>query len=268
MSEAPKGRSGGSFTDLLPRLLSGLALASLGVLVVLQGGTLLVLVVALAVGIMVWELARLCGSGEPNMLAATAGVSCLFVLLLPQGFGVPFLMLPAFLGISRLATFKVIYAVFAVLILLAGYGLVHIREDFGAGWMAWLMMVVIVTDVAGYFAGRILGGPKFWPRLSPKKTWSGTVAGWCGAALVGFIAFRINGGGPEIIGLSVGLSMASQLGDVSESALKRRTGVKDSSGIIPGHGGLLDRFDGFLGATVVFLMLERSVGFPPLPAIG
>lgn len=256
---------GGSFSDLLPRLLSGLGLAFLGALVVIQGGILLILVVALTVGIMVWELARICGSGEPHLLAISAGVSCLFVLLLPQGFGVPFLMMPAFLGVSRLQGFKVVYAVFTVLILLAGFGLVHIRADFGPGWMAWLMLVVIATDVAGYFAGRVFGGPKFWPRLSPKKTWSGTVAGWVAAACVGAIAFWVNGGGPEIIGLSVGLSMASQLGDVSESALKRRTGVKDSSGLLPGHGGLLDRFDGFLGATVVFLMLERAVGFPPVP---
>lgn len=255
----------GSFSDLLPRLLSGLALALLGVLVVIQGGVLLILVVALAVGLMVWELARICGSGEAHLLAASAGVSCLFVLLLPEGYGVPFLMLPAFLGISRLQANKVVFAVFAGVILLAGFGLVSVREDFGAGWMAWLMLVVIATDVAGYFAGRLIGGPKFWPRVSPKKTWSGTIGGWLAAAAVGVGVFWWNGTGFEIVGLSIGLSMASQLGDISESALKRRTGFKDSSGLLPGHGGLLDRFDGFLGAIVVFLMLEQAVGFPPVP---
>lgn len=259
-------RPGGTtFSDLLPRFLSSLALAVLGVIIVISGGMLLVVVVALCVGVMVWELGRICGSGEPHLLAVTAGVSCLFVLLLPEGYGVPFLMLPAFLGISRLQNFKVVFAVFAVLILLAGYGLVAVRDEFGPGWMAWLMLVVIATDIAGYFAGRVIGGPKFWPRVSPKKTWSGTLAGWLAAAGVGAVVYWINGAGPEVIGLSIGLSMAAQLGDVSESALKRRTGFKDSSGLLPGHGGLLDRFDGFLGATVVFLMLESAVGFPPAP---
>lgn len=262
MSGTPANR--GSFADLLPRLLSGLALAVIGILVVIQGGAVMIFVVAAAVYVMVWELARICGSGEPHIFGAAAGVSCLFVLLLPEGYGLPFLMLPAFLGIGRLHTFRVVFAVFTVLIQLSAYGLVRVRDDFGAEWMGWLMLVVIVTDIAGYFAGRIIGGPKFWPRLSPKKTWAGTIAGWISAGLVGGLAMLYLGATREVIGLSIALSMASQLGDISESALKRRTGYKDSSGLIPGHGGLLDRFDGFLGATVAFLMLETAVGFPPV----
>jgi phosphatidate cytidylyltransferase len=130
--------------------------------------------------------------------------------------------------------------------------------------MAWLLFVVIVTDVAGYFAGRMLGGPKFWPRVSPKKTWSGTIAGWIGAALVGWIFGALYNGGPYVIYISVAVALGSQLGDIAESAIKRHVGVKDSSSLIPGHGGLLDRFDGMLGAALLLIIIEMFVNFPPV----
>ena len=133
----------------------------------------------------------------------------------------------------------------------------------GVGWLLWLVLVVIVTDVFGYFAGRFFGGPKFWPAISPKKTWSGTVAGWIGAALVGLM-FSINvEGGVLLMVISIAVSMASQMGDIVESALKRKMGVKDSSDLIPGHGGLMDRFDGMLGASLFLLIIGQFIGFPP-----
>ena len=131
--------------------------------------------------------------------------------------------------------------------------------------MAWLALVVISTDILGYFAGRFIGGPKFWPKISPKKTWSGTVAGWIGAAIIGVVFVWYGRSGPELIGISVAISMASQIGDVAESALKRRMGVKDSSNIMPGHGGMFDRFDGMLGASVFLLLVEQIIDFPPAP---
>ena len=128
--------------------------------------------------------------------------------------------------------------------------------------LGWLVGIVVVTDVAGYFAGRRLGGPKFWPRVSPKKTWSGTAAGWVGAGIVGGL-FAINSGVWVAVFLaSIFLSFASQMGDIAESAIKRKMGVKDSSALIPGHGGVLDRFDGMLGASVGFLVIEFAFGFP------
>ena len=149
------------------------------------------------------------------------------------------------------------------MILLAGFGLVQIRDDMGFGWLMWLVLVVVTTDVVGYFAGRAIGGPKFWPRVSPKKTWSGTAAGWVGAAIIGAL-FSFNAGiGLQLIGISIAVSMASQMGDMAESGMKRRLGVKDSSTLIPGHGGLLDRFDGMLGASVFLLIIGQFIGFPP-----
>ena len=149
------------------------------------------------------------------------------------------------------------------MILIAGFSLIALRDDFGIVWMAWLLIVVIVTDVAGYFAGRMLGGPKFWPAVSPKKTWSGTVAGWIGAAVVGAIFASMYGGGLIVVVVSIAAALASQLGDIAESAIKRHVGVKDSSNLIPGHGGLLDRFDGMLGAAVLLIIINMVIGFPP-----
>ena len=153
---------------------------------------------------------------------------------------------------------------FTVMIVLAGFGLVQVRDDYGVGWLMWLVVVVVVTDVVGYFAGRAIGGPKFWPKVSPKKTWSGTAAGWIGAALVGLL-FSINTGvGFQLIGISVAMSMASQMGDMAESGMKRRLGVKDSSNLIPGHGGLLDRFDGMLGAAFFLLIIGQFLSIAPI----
>ncbi len=256
------------FGDLGARLGSGLALSGLGIVAVLMGGLTLKLTIVLLTGGLVWELARLCGAQTPGLLAGAAALSCLLVLLLPDGYGVPFLFLPAFAGATRVPDLKAVFAIFAVLILLAGYGVAHMRDAFGASWMVWLALVVIACDIAGYFAGRLLGGPKFWPRVSPKKTWSGTVAGWVAAGLVGAGAAWALGASGAVVALSVALAMAAQLGDVAESALKRKVGAKDSSSLLPGHGGLLDRFDGLLGAVVLFLMIEQAVGFPPLAVAG
>ena len=154
--------------------------------------------------------------------------------------------------------------VFAVMVLLAGFGMMSVRDDMGFVWMLWLVLVVVVTDILGYFAGRLIGGPKFWPRVSPKKTWAGTAGGWVGAALVGAAFAFATGAGLQLIGVSVAVSMASQMGDIAESAIKRRVGVKDSSNLIPGHGGLLDRFDGMLGASVLVLIAGPLFSLAPL----
>jgi phosphatidate cytidylyltransferase len=114
------------------------------------------------------------------------------------------------------------------------------------------LLIVWVTDIGGYVAGRGIGGPKLWPRISPKKTWAGAIGGFLASLAVagGFVAFGLAKTGPLLL-LGAILSIASQLGDLFESAVKRRFGVKDSSHIIPGHGGLMDRLDGFVAAVVL-----------------
>ena len=131
---------------------------------------------------------------------------------------------------------------------------VLVRLDPAKGFAAlmFVLLIVWVTDSGGYFAGRGIGGPKLWPSVSPKKTWAGAVGAFAASLAVaaGFAAFDLGKAGPLLM-LSGALSVVSQLGDLFESAVKRRFGVKDSSHIIPGHGGLMDRLDGFVAAVVV-----------------
>jgi phosphatidate cytidylyltransferase len=135
---------------------------------------------------------------------------------------------------------------------------VLVRLDSIQGFVAlmFVLLIVWVTDIGGYFAGRGIGGPKLWPRVSPKKTWAGAIGGFAASLVIaaGFAVLGLGKAGPLVL-LAGLLSIASQLGDLFESAVKRRFGVKDSSQIIPGHGGLLDRLDGFVAAIVVAAIL-------------
>jgi phosphatidate cytidylyltransferase len=260
MNTAPAGR----WDDLVARLGSGALIAALGLACVWFGGVAFLLLTVLVVAVMVWELTRMLDPEAPALvIAGVAGAAMLLAALLPPGFALPVLLAPAFVGFGQLGSRRATFALFTTMMLLAGYGLLSLRGDFGFVWLLWLVLVVVATDIAGYFAGRFIGGPKFWPRVSPKKTWSGTVAGWIGAAAVGGIFAVQTGAAAQIVGISVALSMASQLGDIAESAVKRRVGVKDSSSLLPGHGGLFDRFDGMLGAAVFLLLVEQVVNFPP-----
>jgi phosphatidate cytidylyltransferase len=151
--------------------------------------------------------------------------------------------------------------------MVAGFGLISLRSGAGTPAIVWIVLVVVTSDVMGYFAGRILGGPKFWPAISPKKTWSGTAAGWLGAAIVGFGFWALGYASAGILLLSPLVAFAGQMGDIAESWIKRRTGVKDSSNLIPGHGGFLDRFDAMTGAVVLVMLLSLLVTLP-LPSGG
>ncbi|MEL6516362.1 MAG: phosphatidate cytidylyltransferase [Pseudomonadota bacterium] len=258
----------GQWDDLATRLISAAALGGIGMGAVWLGGIWFHIFVCLVCGIMIWELARMLGGeGEALLLAGVSGGLLMIAAEVPPGFALPLVVGPALFGLGRLEKNRTIYAIYAVMILLAGYGLMILRDDFGFTWMLWLVCVVMVADVAGYFAGRAIGGPKFWPKVSPKKTWSGTVAGWVGAALVAWVFIAQTGVGIELIGISIALAMAGQLGDIAESAVKRKCAVKDSSSLIPGHGGLFDRFDAMLGASVFLLLVEQLVDFPPPPIL-
>ena len=140
---------------------------------------------------------------------------------------------------------------------------VLVRLDQAEGLVAliFVLLVVWVTDIGGYFAGRGIGGPKLWPAVSPKKTWAGAGGGFAGSLVIaaGFAAFGFGKPLPLLV-LAAILSIASQLGDLFESAVKRRFGVKDSSHIIPGHGGLMDRLDGFVAAVVLASIFGISRG--------
>ena len=257
----------GQWSDLGQRLISGGLFAALGLFAMWLGGHPFHVFVAIICGIMVWEVARMVGAASASVpLGCAAGLALFVLVTFPSGYALPLVFLPALFGLMRLDRHRVSYVLFSSAILVAGFGLVHLRDDFGFVWMVWLALIVIASDILGYFAGRAIGGPKFWPKVSPKKTWSGTIAGWGGAALVGIVYAWKGLAGGEIVGISVALAIAGQFGDIAESALKRRMGVKDSSSILPGHGGMFDRFDAMLGAALFLLLVEQIIDFPPVPA--
>ena len=126
----------------------------------------------------------------------------------------------------------------------------------------WLMLVTWTTDIGAYFAGRRIGGPKLAPRVSPNKTWAGLGGGVVGAAIVGgLVAWAADLPLPFLYA-GAPMAVLAQLGDLYESWVKRRAGVKDSSSLIPGHGGVLDRLDGLLPVIVAtLLVMIATVGF-------
>lgn len=142
------------------------------------------------------------------------------------------------------------------------------RPELGVVGLLWMFAVVWGTDVAAYFTGRRLGGPKLWPRVSPKKTWSGFLGGLGAGVLSGILVYFVaeSFGWDSPVSLTTAAvvsgiaSIASQGGDLAESALKRRFDVKDSSHLIPGHGGVMDRLDGFWAVAAlvgaILLVLE------------
>ncbi|PIE10481.1 MAG: phosphatidate cytidylyltransferase [Rhodobacterales bacterium] len=257
--------SSGSWTDLSARAISGVAIAIVGLVAVLAGGVWFQMLAVFATAVMIWELWMMIRPDLPErgMMMAALSASVLSGLLGQDSVAlIAMLFITPVIGTLWAWREKAAFFLFAMLIQLAGWGLILLRAEYGALWLIWLIVVVVATDVAGYFAGRMIGGPKFWPRVSPKKTWAGTVAGWIAAAIIGLVFAQIVGAGGGLVLVSVVLSFASQLGDIAESALKRRMGVKDSSALIPGHGGLFDRFDGLLGATLAVLVIALALHLP------
>ncbi len=251
--------------DLRKRIVSAAVLIAIcGAEIWLGGASFAVLVIILT-GAMVWELATITAPDHHNtplMMAALAAACLAATVAFPDRISTAFLLVPSLVIALTDRRDRRLAALYAVAIMVAGFGLIALRNGAGTPTILWLVLIVVTSDVLGYFAGRILGGPKFWPSVSPKKTWSGTIAGWIGAALIG-LGFVIWGGaGWWLVPLSVVIAFAGQLGDIWESWIKRRCGVKDSSGLIPGHGGVLDRFDALTGAIVAVMLLQLAFQLP------
>ncbi|MEH2590139.1 phosphatidate cytidylyltransferase [Bradyrhizobium sp. AZCC 1721] len=255
---APAAASAPDSRNLVMRIAAAAVLIPLAVAIAYAGGWLWAALVTLAaVGLFVEWLAIVGLAGAtrvivPGVAALALGGVCFAIgrldaALIALGIG-----LVAVVSIAperrNWAAAGFLYAAAAEI------ASVLVRLDSVKGFAAlmFVLLIVWVTDSGGYFAGRGIGGPKLWPRVSPKKTWAGAVGGFAASLAVagGFAAFGLGKMGPLLL-LSAALSVVSQLGDLFESAVKRRFGVKDSSHIIPGHGGLMDRLDGFVAAVVV-----------------
>ncbi|HEY7609490.1 MAG TPA: phosphatidate cytidylyltransferase [Alphaproteobacteria bacterium] len=141
----------------------------------------------------------------------------------------------------------------------------YARPEIGRGFVIWLICVVIACDVGAYFVGRTLKGPKLWPRVSPGKTWSGAVGGVAAAVALGVALGMALGLAPAIFlaGAALVFAVISEMGDLLESGVKRAFRVKDASGILPGHGGMMDRVDGIVAALVVAALAIWIAGGDP-----
>jgi phosphatidate cytidylyltransferase len=152
---------------------------------------------------------------------------------------------------------------------LTGFVLVELRDDTGPGLVAILFLFAVVwaTDISAYFVGRAIGGPKLAPAVSPGKTWSGAIGGMAGGVLAGTaLAVATGTASAAIVAAAIVLSFVSQLGDLFESGIKRQAGVKDSSRLIPGHGGVMDRVDGLAVAAMALYLMGVAGGGLDQPA--
>lgn len=144
-------------------------------------------------------------------------------------------------------------------------------DSMGLKAILFLFVVVWATDILAYFAGRAIGGPKLAPAISPGKTWSGALGGAVGG-VAGGLAFAFAAGSLQPLTVmalvALVLSIVSQAGDLFESAVKRRCGVKDSGTLIPGHGGVMDRVDGLVAAAVLFYLMGALLSQADTPAHG
>jgi len=255
---APAAAAEQGSRNLLMRVGAALALAPVAVAIAYAGGWLWTALVTLAaIGLYVEWLTIIGAARETRVVAS--GVVALAISGVCLGIGrIDASLLALVAGLTAVAVLSPQRRIWAVTgfcyAAAAQLASVLVRLDQANGFVALIMilLVVWVTDIGGYFAGRGIGGPKLWPRVSPKKTWAGAIGGFAASLVVagGFVALGLGKTGPLLL-LGAALSVVSQLGDLFESAVKRRFGVKDSSQIIPGHGGLLDRLDGFVAAIVM-----------------
>ena len=155
-----------------------------------------------------------------------------------------------------------------IYITLAGYALIELRGHTGIGFatICWLLVLVWSADIGAYITGQVFKGPKFAPRISPKKTWSGFFGAIFLAGITGFIVAQLMDlqAVLKIVALSCLLGALSQYGDLVESWFKRRFNRKDMSKLIPGHGGLADRVDGLAAAAISLWIFEKVLGYPLL----
>jgi phosphatidate cytidylyltransferase len=263
--------------DLRKRFLSAMVLGPAAVACIWLGAEAFTGMMALAVALLAWEWVHMCGRRVrvlPGMAVPLAVLAAgalavddrvrLALLALLAGFGLAWWFAKSMAAELTQPAGRL--AIGVLYIGLAGIALIELRHDGEAGRanVLFLFLIVWASDIGAYMAGRALGGPKLWPAVSPNKTWSGALGGLLAAIAVAFAtAFAF---GPvhapiAVVAVACLLGVASQAGDLLESAIKRHFRVKDSSALIPGHGGLLDRLDGVLAAAPVAALLSFALGY-------
>ena len=255
--------------ELQLRIVSGLAVAAIALLFVYWGSIPFAILVFLIAAVMSWEwggIVRNDGADTVGILHIVAiGAAALLANLGMAGLALAAVAVGA-ISISALlfgqergplSSAGVLYTGLPVVAL----GWLRGDDQFGFQSVLFILIMVAVTDIAAYVCGRMLGGPKLWPAVSPKKTWAGLIGGVVAAAVAGasYSRFLRSGSVAWLAGLGLLLALVAQGGDLAESALKRRFGRKDSSHLIPGHGGFMDRMDGIVTASLVAALLALMI---------
>ena len=280
-SIGPAGRPArAGWADLRLRVLSAIILAPVAVAVVWLGGVFWSVLIILAAAGLACEWVLLCGcrlTTAPGLAVPLAMIAVGVVAAERVAWALPILALTcaAIWAIARTTPSPdsrrpISLAAGAIYIGITCIALIWLRHDGLAGLpnILFLLLVVWASDVGAYLAGRLLGGPRLAPRISPGKTWAGAGGGLLAAVAMGYIVamcFALSSGGVARLSwrvalVAIVLGVAAQLGDLLESAIKRRFGVKDSGRLIPGHGGLFDRLDGFLTAGPLAALLALALG--------
>ena len=265
--------------DLRKRALSALILGPTALLCVWLGTEPYTALLALCVAVLAWEWVHLCGlrtvvlpgAAVPAAVLAAGAFAVVERPLLAWatlggGFVLAWLAAERSRGVARRGHPALRLALGVLYIGVAGLCLIELRHDNLAGRdnLLFLLAVVWASDTGAYLAGRLLGGPLLWPQVTPSKTWAGAAGGLLLAMAVGVLLTRsLLAGGPagNAAAVAAVLAVATQGGDLAESAIKRHFRVKDTSSLIPGHGGLLDRLDGLLAAAPAAALLALGSGY-------
>ena len=259
-----RGAAEAGARNLITRVVSAAVLIPIVLAIAYMGGWIFLILCGLAAGGIFWEWTHLAAGRAELRLLAPVWAALLAALML-VGLGYPAMAALA-LALGALMAGAALLAgagARGVTVLWTAGGAIYagigflgpalLRNDNKIGFQAFLFVALIVwlTDILAFFIGRAVGGPRLWPRISPNKTWSGAVGGLIGGLAGGIaVAYASGLGRLESLGvIALALSLLAQAGDLFESAVKRRFGAKDAGRIIPGHGGLMDRLDGFLFAA-------------------
>ncbi|RVU39323.1 phosphatidate cytidylyltransferase [Hwanghaeella grinnelliae] len=270
MAQPPEPAS--KFRDLVPRIASAAVMLPAAGFLIWHGGQAFAVAVVVICGWMAWELGLLAQAATVIDKLLLVGAELLPLALVAfVAFDQGLIAVPVAIavlagirfGLGRSLSWIGIAGV--AYIAAAGIAAIWMRQADGGGdlWIL-LLLVVVASDVSAYIVGRIVGGPKLAPAISPKKTWSGSIGALAGSASAAAL-FGMTASLPIIpmVAAALLVSVASQMGDLLESWAKRQAGVKDSGSIIPGHGGALDRLDGFLFATPILACIALAAGGPP-----
>jgi phosphatidate cytidylyltransferase len=276
-ADHPLRASGLRGSELVLRICSASVLVPLAIGTAYVGGWPFALFWGLAAMGVLWEWTSLVARSDQRSVLATGAASlALAVALAVTGYLLAAVIVLAMgaLGAAALALAERRMWVAGGIPYAGALAVAPIvlRSDNENGFLAVIFLFAIVwtTDIAAYFVGRTVGGPKLMPQVSPKKTWAGALAGVVAAVVVALAIVKVAAQTDlfSIAMLAVALSVFAQGGDLFESFLKRRFGAKDSSHLIPGHGGLMDRLDGFVTASVVAALIGLARGGFEVPGRG